>query len=145
MIFDLIDIFDTSLAFRFLGILGFLLYVGTFTALQLRWIDGNSITYTCASVLAASLVLTSMTIEFNLASALIQIVWIVVGICGIVLRLTKLQRSKKIREEISNADSNASIRPIGVTRVSSCRRRLAPSNQNFLEGRTSRPNRHRRS
>lgn len=146
MILEPFDTFDISQAFRFVGILGFLLYVGVFAALQLRWIDGNSIRYSCACVLAASLVLTSMATEFNLASALIQTAWILIGICGIALRLTKSPRPKQNTHPENAVASNRNTQSgvMSDARVPNCRRRLTPSNQNVLYGRSSRPSRHRR-
>lgn len=78
---------DTAGMFRTLGVFGFLLYIGSFAALQLRVIDGNSMLYTLLNLGAAALVLVSLIHEFNLASALIQTSWIVIGLVGVVLRL----------------------------------------------------------
>ncbi|MDA7428671.1 hypothetical protein PGB28_09385 [Primorskyibacter aestuariivivens] len=73
--------------FRALGVCGFLLYIGTFAALQLRLIDGNGAPYTLLNIAAAALVLISLIHDFNLASALIQVSWVVIGIVGLGLRL----------------------------------------------------------
>lgn len=54
--------------------------------LQLGLVDGNGIRYSIAKVIAAALVLVSLTDEFNLASALIQVIWIVIGVSGLALR-----------------------------------------------------------
>ena len=96
MILDFFDILDASFAFKLLGILGFLLYTAGFAALQLQWIDGNSIAYSCASILAAMLVFANLTTDFNLASALIQIAWIIIGACGVARRLVKSPKAERI-------------------------------------------------
>lgn len=66
-----------------LGLLGVVFYIGSYTGLQLGRLDGNSLTYATLNGIAASLVLISLFKDFNLASALIQIVWINVSIVGI--------------------------------------------------------------
>ena len=55
------------------GILGFVVYMGSFSAVQLGCLSGNSVHFSIANVTAALLVLVSLTSEFNLASALIQV------------------------------------------------------------------------
>lgn len=70
-------LFDT------IGLLGVLFYVGSYAALQLGWLDGSSLPYSLLNGCAASLVLISLTHNFNLASAVIQIVWIIISLLGI--------------------------------------------------------------
>ena len=69
------------------GILGFLTYMASFALLQARVIDGNGTTYCVMNILAASLVLVSLADAFNLASLLIQVSWITIGLTGLSLRL----------------------------------------------------------
>ena len=71
------------------GVIGFFIYVAAFGAVQLGRLDGNSNAYTLLNVLAASLVAASLLKEFNLASALIQGSWILIGLIGLSLRLSK--------------------------------------------------------
>ena len=78
-------LFELSV-FDFFGLLGFATYLGGFGALQLGWLDGNGKTYAWANVLGASFVLISLYDAFNLASALIQVSWIIIGYVGIVRR-----------------------------------------------------------
>jgi len=66
-----------------------LAYLWVFAAVQFGWMDGNGAAYAAGNVLAASLVAVSLLAEFNLASALIQGSWIVIGVVGISLRLVK--------------------------------------------------------
>ena len=67
-----------------IGLLGVCFYIGSYSALQFGRIDGNSITYCLLNGSAASMVLVSLLFsDFNLASAIIQIVWITVSMCGL--------------------------------------------------------------
>ncbi|MGY3439497.1 MULTISPECIES: CBU_0592 family membrane protein [unclassified Marinovum] len=75
--------------FQALGVTGFLLYVGSFAALQLRLMDGNSAAYTLCNIAAALLVLISLIYDFNLASALIQTSWVIIGLAGLGLRFLR--------------------------------------------------------
>jgi hypothetical protein len=68
------------------GLIGFATYLGGFGALQFGLLDGNGKVYAWTNVLGASFVLISLYDAFNLASALIQISWIVIGYVGIVRR-----------------------------------------------------------
>ena len=71
------------------GVLGFITYLGAFGSVQFGVLDGNSTAYSLANILAASLVAVSLAAEFNLASALIQGSWIVIGLAGLALRAWK--------------------------------------------------------
>lgn len=72
--------------FEIIGIFGFLFYLLAFGAVQLGCMNGNGVTYSLTNVLAASLVAVSLTADFNLASALIQGSWILIGLIGLALR-----------------------------------------------------------
>ncbi len=69
--------------FQMIGFLGFLFYVYAFAALQLEWLNGNGIGYCVLNIIAAVLVSVSLIAEFNLASALIQGSWIIIGCVGL--------------------------------------------------------------
>lgn len=75
--------------YEVVGLLGFLTYLGAFGSVQFGLLDGNSTAYSLSNVLAASLVAVSLAVEFNLASALIQGSWIVIGLAGLTLRAWK--------------------------------------------------------
>ena len=70
-----------------IGLAGVAGYIAAYTLLQLGFLDGNGVPYSIANVAAASLVLISLTQDFNLASAITQVVWIVIGVTGLLLRL----------------------------------------------------------
>lgn len=69
-----------------IGVAGFFCYIGSFSAVQFGMMDGNRLPFTLLNILAASLVGISLFAEFNLASALIQGSWIVIGMIGLGLR-----------------------------------------------------------
>ncbi len=72
---------------QLIGVIGFLLYLLSFGSVQLGWLDGNSLAYSLANILAASLVAISLTVDFNLSAALIQGSWIILGVAGLALRV----------------------------------------------------------
>lgn len=74
---------------QLIGIAGFVCYIGAFGIVQLGLMDGNSMAYSLVNILAATLVGISLIAEFNLASALIQVSWIVIGTTGLLLRARK--------------------------------------------------------
>ena len=73
-------------ALQLAGVAGFLVYLFSFAAVQLGQLNGNGAAYSVLNVLAAVLVALSLIDQFNLASALIQGSWIVIGLAGLALR-----------------------------------------------------------
>ena len=70
-----------------IGIAGFALYVATYAMLSLRLMSGNCMLYFFLNLTAASCVLIGLSVNFNLASALIQVFWISMSVIAIILRL----------------------------------------------------------
>lgn len=68
------------------GVAGFICYIAAFGAVQLDLMDGNQTPFTLLNILAACLVGISLIAEFNLASALIQGSWILIGLTSLCLR-----------------------------------------------------------
>ena len=64
------------------GLAGVVLYLGAYAALQGGLIRGSGYLYASLNLIAAGLVLVSLTLDFNLAAALIQISWIAISIVG---------------------------------------------------------------
>lgn len=83
---ELIDFIKNLPLSQIIGVCGFLFYIASFAALQFRIIDGNGVTYSVMNIVGAALLLISLMDAFNLASALIQVSWIVIGITGLCLR-----------------------------------------------------------
>lgn len=77
------------------GLLGVIFYFCSYGALQLGRLDGNSMKYSVLNGIAAILVLISLYKSFNLASALIQIIWITVSVVGICRHLSATLFSKE--------------------------------------------------
>ncbi len=80
--------------FQTAGVAGFILYIIGFASLQFGFLNGNGNVYAAVSVTAASLVLLSLTEMFNLASALIQVSWITIGLSGIAYRTFRRRKPK---------------------------------------------------
>jgi len=89
--------------FELIGVAGIVFYILAYTLLQLGIIIGQCYTYTLLNLVAALLVLVSLTQQFNLAVALLQVSWVVISIVGIFrLRLTRRQRKHRKRIKIVN-------------------------------------------
>lgn len=86
---DFFNYFTALGPLQWVGVAGFVCYLLAFGSVQLGKLDGNSTAYSLANILAATLVGVSLLAEFNLASALIQGSWIVIGFTGLVLRARK--------------------------------------------------------
>ncbi|MEP6021448.1 MAG: hypothetical protein ABJ251_23490 [Paracoccaceae bacterium] len=65
-----------------IGVVGFVVYIGSFSLVQAGHICGNGMAYALTNVVAASLVLLSLINAFNIASFLIQISFITIGLYG---------------------------------------------------------------
>ena len=72
--------------FEAIGVVGFALYVLNYALLTFQRIHSASSTYFVLNLAAATLVLIGLTYSFNLASALIQLFWIVISITAIAVR-----------------------------------------------------------
>ncbi|SLN34835.1 hypothetical protein PSA7680_01642 [Pseudoruegeria aquimaris] len=76
------------------GVAGVCLYVGNYCLLVLQRTDSRCIGYFLVNMAAAACVLVSLTRDFNLASAMIQVLWIALGTVGIALRLARRKRGQ---------------------------------------------------
>ncbi len=65
------------------GFAGVVFYIGYYAALQGGLIRGSSYAYAALNLIAASLVLISLSASFNLSAAIVQVFWIVISIFGI--------------------------------------------------------------
>ena len=79
----LAELWHAGFLYNVAGMIGVVLYVGSYSALQFGKLDGNSIVYSLLNGCAASMVLISLFYDFNLASAVIQVVWISVSLFGV--------------------------------------------------------------
>ncbi|MCO7232825.1 MULTISPECIES: hypothetical protein [unclassified Cobetia] len=67
-----------------IGMLGTTLVVGAFFLLQLGRLDARSLIYNLMNLSGAILLLISLCINFNLASFVIEIFWIIASVVGLV-------------------------------------------------------------
>jgi hypothetical protein len=88
-------------ALQVIGVFGFMLYVGAFSAIQTGLLCGNGVIFSINQVVAACCVLIGLAGAFNLASFLIQVSYIGIGTYGIALRWRRarstMQRSSVLR------------------------------------------------
>ena len=70
-----------------IGVAGFLAYIASFHLVQTGRICGNGMAYAAANVVAAAMVLISLANAFNIASFLIQVSFILIGLVGIFRKL----------------------------------------------------------
>ncbi|WP_299151261.1 hypothetical protein [uncultured Tateyamaria sp.] len=75
--------------FEAVGVVGFALYVMNYGFLTFHWLSSHSRMYFAINIVAALCVLSGLAVSFNLASALIQIFWVVMSSVGLMLRLRR--------------------------------------------------------
>ncbi|MDA5557170.1 CBU_0592 family membrane protein [Shimia sp. MMG029] len=99
--------FETMLTYpsllQMIGVVGFLTYVIGFGLVQNEKVCGNGIVYPASKVFAAICVLISLVGAFNLASCLIQLSYIVIGLYGIVIRHKKNRLDNPAKTEAKHA------------------------------------------
>ncbi len=79
------------------GLLGVILYIAAYAAMQVGLVRGQSYLYAGTNIIAAICVLFSLTENYNQSSALIQIMWIVISVVGIA-RLWIIEKTLKFTE-----------------------------------------------
>jgi CRP-like cAMP-binding protein len=89
----------STMLFDVLGLFGVAIYLLSYAALQLGLISGQSYLYSGLNIAAASLVLISLSNDFNLSSAIIQVSWIVLSLLGIARVVILTQRARFNEEE----------------------------------------------
>ena len=72
-----------------IGVLGFFIYVTTYSLLTLRVLTPASVWYFMLNLTASTCVLIGLTVSFNLAAALIQTFWVCMSLVGITLHIVK--------------------------------------------------------
>lgn len=81
-----------SLVCNSIGVIGFMIYMTNYALVTFQRIDSRGVLFFCLNTLAASCVLISLSQNFNLASAMIQIVWIFLGSIAIRKRIVRRRR-----------------------------------------------------
>lgn len=81
---------------QLVGVCGTLLYLVCYFLTQTGTLTAPGYLYSLLNMLAACLVGISLLYDFNLASALIQVSWIVISLFGVIfLTLRRLSRYKR--------------------------------------------------
>lgn len=89
--------------FDIVGVTGFLFYLAAYTSLTMKWLEGHSLRYFTLNLCASSCVLISLTSHFNIASALIQIFWIVISCIGLCMVCTRKIKNRRARHSSQKA------------------------------------------
>lgn len=71
------------------GVIGFVVYVVNYMLLTFEKICSEHVTFFVLNWIAASCVLVGLSASFNLASAMIQVFWILVSTVAIIIRLRR--------------------------------------------------------
>lgn len=80
---------------RIVGVGGFILYVGNYLMLTFGLKTSESVAYFAINLLASAMVLMGLTVEFNLSSSLIQVFYLSISLCGVVIRLPAVLRDRR--------------------------------------------------
>jgi hypothetical protein len=81
--------------FDAIGVLGVLMILTTYTLVHLDRIEVRSISYSLVNALGASLILVSLTVDFNLSAFIIETCWLLISMFGIYSSLRKNSRGLK--------------------------------------------------
>lgn len=90
--------FETGYLFSALGLIGVCLYLTAYLGLQTGQLRGGTVPHTSLNLVAASCVLLSLTQNFNLSAAIIQIIWLMISIFGLS-RIWYLHRTTRLSSE----------------------------------------------
>ena len=93
MLFDL-TVYTREDIFNAAGFLGVAAYICNYTALSFRILSSECTMYFVINTSAAGLMMLSLSQDFNMAAALIQGFWLVLGTIAIALRLHRHVRRR---------------------------------------------------
>ena len=100
---DIEDLGSEMSVYGMLGILGVGFYLGAYALLQFGIVRARSYVYILMNLLAPALVAASLLEEFNQASLMIQVSWIVISLVGLTRMLVRDLRMRFSAEELSFA------------------------------------------
>ena len=69
-----------------IGVLGVLLYLVSYFLLQIERLRFDDYSYLVINMLAAVLIIVSLISQFNLSAFLVEVLWAIISVVGIVLR-----------------------------------------------------------
>lgn len=70
--------------YDFIGNLGVVLILGSYLLVQMRKLSATGLAYTVSNGLGALFVLYSLVYDFNLSAFIIEIVWLIISLFGMV-------------------------------------------------------------
>ena len=65
------------------GLVGVAMYIAAYAGLQFGWLSANRYNYSALNLIAAALVLFSLTRNFNLSSAVLNTIWVLISFVGL--------------------------------------------------------------
>ena len=77
------------------GTAGVLLIVSAFLLIQLKKLTSDHLSYSVLNGVGAALVLISLTVDFNLAAAIIEVFWLAISVLGIGLWIRRRQLGRE--------------------------------------------------
>ncbi|MCP4180532.1 MAG: hypothetical protein GY756_22445 [bacterium] len=80
----------------FIGNIGVFIALSTYLLVQLRKMNGAGIIYPLLNILASFLILYSLIFSFNLSSFLVETLWILISVTGIIRHFIIKYRIDKI-------------------------------------------------
>ena len=83
----------------FIGNVGVLLILASYLLVQLRKMDATALPYAVYNGVGAALILYSLIYDFNLSAFVIEIVWILISVIGLV-RIYLEKRNEKVRGQV---------------------------------------------
>jgi len=95
---EIVHVMGADSLHRAAGIAGVAFYLGSYSLLLSGILRGSGYAYASLNLVGAALVLFSLSREFNLASALIQISWIAISVFGLV-RIFLLNHGVRFNDE----------------------------------------------
>ena len=106
-----------------IGVAGFGLYVMNYTLLTFHRLHSHDALYFAINLVAAACVLAGLMVSFNLASALIQLFWVIISTAAIAIRLRRRLHGEKVQhDDIPPAplpldpDDEDDLQELGITR-----------------------------
>ena len=81
--------------YDFLGNIGVAIIILTYILLQLQKIRSESLLYSLLNAIGAGLIVFSLIFSFNLSAFIVEILWLVISLFGVVKVLTKNKSKSK--------------------------------------------------
>lgn len=107
--------FPPLTALDLVGLIGVSLYVVAYSGVQLGQVNGNGLLYACLNGLAASCILVSMIGAFNLAGALVNLLFLSFSLVGVArMALRGMARRRRARADETQAALAAPVEALAA-------------------------------